>query len=188
MRSPWVAVDACAVWLACGAEQQREPEVAPRTAESYLRAARPVKNQYIVVLKEQTRTKGHPKKDVAQQARELVRARPDHHDLLQPGTDQRRNAILEDEESGLHRERARRVVREQAPHLGLRHDRLHGAREREAEDQRPEDLPEHPERERERLPELVPHHRRSTLLRIKESPPGNRAPDGRPHHPRRRWW
>ena len=36
--------------------------------------------------------------------RRFVCARQDHHDLLQSGTDQRRNAILKDEESCLHRE------------------------------------------------------------------------------------
>src|SRR5207244_10588513 len=45
--------------------------------------------------------------------------------------------------------------------------------EREAEDQRPQDLPEHPERERERLPELVPDHRGVTLLKTS---PGTAAP------------
>src|SRR5437588_11594366 len=56
-------------------------------------------------------------------------------------------------------ERAWRVVGEQATQLRLRDDGLHDAGEREAEDQRPEDLPEHAERKRECLSELVPEHR-----------------------------
>jgi len=45
--------------------------------------------------------------------------------------------------------------RKQAPHFLLRDERLYGTREREPEDQRPEDLPEHAEGERERPPELA---------------------------------
>src|SRR6185436_2712521 len=52
------------------------------------------------------------------------------------------------------RERAGRVVRQEPAKLALGDDRLDDRREREAEDQRPEDLPEHPERERERVDEL----------------------------------
>lgn len=52
-------------------------------------------------------------------------------------------------------ERARRVVGQQAPHLAFRDHRLHDGREEEAENERPEDLPEHPEGERERLHQFV---------------------------------
>jgi hypothetical protein len=66
--------------------------------------------------------------------------------------------------------RARRVVRHEPTHLPLRHHGLHCTREREAEDQRPEDLPEHPERERERLHDLAADgrdddHRSASTLR-----------------------
>jgi hypothetical protein len=52
------------------------------------------------------------------------------------------------------RERARPVVRQQPLHLLLRDDCLDDAGEGKAEDQRPQDRPEHPERERERVDEL----------------------------------
>jgi len=48
-------------------------------------------------------------------------------------------------------DRSRRVIRQQAPDLGLGDGRLDDGRERESEDQRPQDLPEHAERERERI-------------------------------------
>ena len=50
---------------------------------------------------------------------------------------------------------------QEAPHLALGDHGLHGAGEREAEDQRPENLPAHPERERERVEQRVrqPAHR-----------------------------
>ena len=53
------------------------------------------------------------------------------------------------------RERAGASRPEQAAHLAFRDDRLHGAGECEAQDQCPEDLPAHPEREREGLNECI---------------------------------
>src|SRR5439155_20501860 len=53
------------------------------------------------------------------------------------------------------RERARRRVRQQPLDLLLRHERLHDRGEQEAEHERPEDLPGHPDREAQRPPELV---------------------------------
>src|SRR5262249_47046877 len=50
-----------------------------------------------------------------------------------------------------------RVVREKAPHLLLRHDRLYHGRKGESEDQRPEDLPGHAARERKRVQDLLTH-------------------------------
>ena len=50
---------------------------------------------------------------------------------------------------------ARRVVREQPLHLLLGHDRLHDRGEREAQDQRPEDLPRHAAGEGERVQDLL---------------------------------
>ena len=57
-------------------------------------------------------------------------------------------------EAGREAQRARRIVGHQPPHLALRHHRLHRPRQREAEDQRPEDLPEHAEGEAERVEQL----------------------------------
>ena len=59
-------------------------------------------------------------------------------------------------EAGGDRQRTRRVVRQEAAHLSLRDDGLDRRRQREAQDQRPEDLPEHPERERERVEQVLP--------------------------------
>ena len=52
-------------------------------------------------------------------------------------------------------ERPRRVVGERPLDGPLRDERLHDRREQEPEDERPEDLPRHPEAQLERLPELV---------------------------------
>ena len=52
-------------------------------------------------------------------------------------------------------ERARRIVGHQPLDALLRHECLHDRREQEPENERPEDLPGHPEREAERTPELV---------------------------------
>ena len=52
----------------------------------------------------------------------------------------------------------------------LRDDRLDDPRQREAEDQRPEDLPEHPERERERVDDLRPDIDADDHLLIKRNP------------------
>ncbi len=60
-------------------------------------------------------------------------------------------------EAGRDRQRLRAVIRHQSTHLLFRDDGLDETREREAEDQRPENLPEHPERERERVDELPAH-------------------------------
>ena len=64
-------------------------------------------------------------------------------------------------------QRPRGIVGKEPPHLLLGHDRLNGCREAEAEDQRPEDLPEHPEAERERSYNLMaciePNRHRFTL-------------------------
>ena len=51
-------------------------------------------------------------------------------------------------------ERTRGVVREETAHLLLGDDSLHRRRNCEAEDQRPEDFPEHPEGEAERIAEF----------------------------------
>src|SRR5262245_33135864 len=69
-------------------------------------------------------------------------------------------------EAGGDGQRPGRVVRKQTAHLALRHHRLHGSREGEAEDQCPEDLPEHPERERQRIDDLSANGR-DHRLRVK---------------------
>src|SRR6266542_17612 len=61
------------------------------------------------------------------------------------------------------RQRAGRVVGQQPAHLGLGDDRLHRPGQGEAEDQRPEDLPEHRERERERVPDGTQHRPHASL-------------------------
>ena len=72
-------------------------------------------------------------------------------------------------EPGGHRQALGRIVRQQAHHLPLRHHRLDGRRQHEAEHQRPQDLPPH-------------GHRHAQGM-------GDRAPDvqGQPPRRVRRW-
>ena len=49
------------------------------------------------------------------------------------------------------------VVGQQAAHLAMRYDRLHDARKRKAEDQRPQDFPPHGERHAQGLKQRVDH-------------------------------
>src|SRR5262249_15374838 len=82
-------------------------------------------------------------------------------------------------------ERAGGIVREEPSHLALRDDRLHGARERESEDERPQDLPEHPEGEAQRVAELRDEVDRDHALIVWRVLQG--GPSQRKHAPEAQW-
>ena len=72
------------------------------------------------------------------------------------------------------------------------HDRLHGARQREPEDQRPKDLPRHPDRDVECVGDRTDEPRESQrtedafhgLAQRRDATPGGRVAADRVEHPR----
>ena len=76
---------------------------------------------------------------------------------------------------GRARDRGRPVVAHDPLHPPLRDERLHGTRQREAEDERPQRLPEHEERLAEAVADVgqrhEPDHDRFTTSRAVRSPP-----------------
>src|SRR5262249_10024989 len=84
-------------------------------------------------------------------------------------------------EAARDRERAGRVVGEEARDLALRDDRLDDAREREAEDQRPQDDPRHAGRDRQGVCDRVDHGRLAPVMPPTIPPGGTegyRGPNG----------
>jgi hypothetical protein len=69
-------------------------------------------------------------------------------------------------EGGRQADRARRVVGQQARDLALRDGRLDDGGQREPEHQRPQDLPEHAERERESVDD---QHVQSRAISVRTS-------------------